>query len=155
MSRANKVRQPSLARRVSGWTSNFLATGIVLVAAVGVGRQLVMWWGVEPADAVAPEPAAMSNPGVLSEAGEQPFQLTFGAGYSLRRIELAGDLAAATRRLQAECRTILENAGAPLSPPRLRSSDFSSAPRIVRPLRKRSASGRFINSTASCRSSSP
>jgi hypothetical protein len=104
----------SLARRVSGWTSSLLATGIVLVAALGVGRQLVQWWRAEPADARRPAPA---GPGVVGESGEQPFQLTFDNGYSLRRIELDGGLATATERLQSECRTILENAAAPTGPP--------------------------------------
>jgi hypothetical protein len=105
----------SLARRVSGWTSNLLATGIVLAAAVGVGRQLTLWWRVDPDHGAA---AAMPvGPGAMGERGEQPFQLTIGGGYSLRRFEVNGDLAAAIEQLRAHCRKIAASGPVPAQPP--------------------------------------
>src|SRR5688572_15129356 len=42
-----------LARRIGGWTANLLATAIVVVACLGLGRQILMWW-----NEVSPPPAA-------------------------------------------------------------------------------------------------
>jgi hypothetical protein len=33
-----------LARRIGGWTANLLATAIVVVAGLGLGRQVLVWW---------------------------------------------------------------------------------------------------------------
>lgn len=106
------ARQPvSLARRVSGWTSSLLATGIVLVAAMGVGRQLVQWWRVDPPP--APVPGTVGIP----EAGaEQPLQIHFGR-YSLRRIEVEGDLPAVIEQLKAQCRAVAQRARPPQTEP--------------------------------------
>jgi len=37
-----------LARRIASWTANLLATALVLVAALGVGRQVLVWWYETP-----------------------------------------------------------------------------------------------------------
>src|SRR5687768_3893786 len=42
-----------LARRIGGWTANLLATAIVVVAGLGLGRQVLVWW-----NEVSPTPAA-------------------------------------------------------------------------------------------------
>src|SRR5262245_66416391 len=48
-----------LARRIAGWTANLLATALVLVAGLGIGRQVLVWWyespPVPPAVATADE----------------------------------------------------------------------------------------------------
>src|SRR5687768_4459456 len=42
----------ALARRIGGWTGNLLATAIVLVASLVIGRQILHWWREDaPADA--------------------------------------------------------------------------------------------------------
>jgi hypothetical protein len=76
---------------------------------------LIQWWRVAPAEQASAVAAA--NPGTIDETGEQPFRLTFGDGYSLRRVEVSADLASATARLQSECRTILERGPAQREPP--------------------------------------
>ena len=38
----------TLARRMAGWTANLLATALVLVAALGVARQVLVWWYETP-----------------------------------------------------------------------------------------------------------
>jgi hypothetical protein len=42
-----------LARRIAGWTANLLATALVLVAGLTVGRQVLVWWNESPAQPVA------------------------------------------------------------------------------------------------------
>jgi hypothetical protein len=43
-----------LARRISGWTTNLLASGIVLVAGLAIGWQVLVWWReAGPDDAAA------------------------------------------------------------------------------------------------------
>jgi hypothetical protein len=128
----------TLARRVSGWTSNLLATGIVLAAAVGVGRQVTHWWRIDPADASAAGGTAAIGPGAVGDQGEQPFELTFGGGYSLRRIELKGDLTAAVERLRQECRTILESGRLPTQPPNQAEQRFLDRAADRTPLEERS-----------------
>lgn len=105
---------PSAARRLTGWTSNLLVTGIVLVAALGVGRQLVRWWRVDPQEETS---SHIPDPGAADEAGQQPSSLEFGHGYSLRRIEVQGNAETATEQLRAECREIAENSPLPSQPP--------------------------------------
>jgi hypothetical protein len=107
------------SRRVIGWTTNLLATGIVLVLALGMGRELVRWWGV------GSQPPAMSadpNP-----AGSQvdPQSLEFGHGdYSLTRQSLAGAREAALGRLRELCREALAADAAGLSPPTASETAF-------------------------------
>ena len=63
MSSSTQVSEPAtptttggyghLARRIGGWTANLLATAIVVVAGLGLGRQILVWW-----NEVSPPPAA-------------------------------------------------------------------------------------------------
>jgi hypothetical protein len=114
----------SLARRVSGWTSNLLATGIVLAAAVGVGRQLTHWWRIEPDRSST----------LHVEPPDSESQATFGGGYSLRRIEWKGDLESALARLRKECRAIAENGPALSRPVSESEQRFLSRTRARPPL---------------------
>ena len=34
-----------LSRRIAGWTTNGLATGLILLAGLTLGRQVLIWWG--------------------------------------------------------------------------------------------------------------
>lgn len=47
-----------LARRVAGWTTNGLATALVLVAGLTLGRQVLIWWREAPAESALPSQAA-------------------------------------------------------------------------------------------------
>lgn len=102
---------------MAGWTTNLLAIGLVLVIAVGLGRQLVEWYGL---DAV-PTPGPIELPlGALdpNDSGAQPPRLEFGdQGYSLVRDTLVGDREAAVAKLRERCRTLLESAGEPTRAP--------------------------------------
>ena len=79
-----------------------LATGMVLLLALGVGRQLVCWYRVESPPIQA---AAASRPPLAGLAGGEPIELDFGdAPHQIQRREIAGDLAAARAALVAACR---------------------------------------------------
>jgi hypothetical protein len=45
-----------LARRIAGWSANLLATALVLVAGLSVGRQVLVWWYETP-----PQQAAVAG----------------------------------------------------------------------------------------------
>ena len=53
-----------LSRRIAGWTTNGLATGLVLLAGLTIGRQVLVWWKESPPAAanVHREPALDSRP---------------------------------------------------------------------------------------------
>jgi hypothetical protein len=61
-----------LARRIAGWTTNGLATALILVAGLTFGRQVLVWWRQEP---VAPPARSAASP--EGESGLQ--RLEFGA----------------------------------------------------------------------------
>ena len=50
----------SLARRITGWTANGLATALILVAGLTFGRQVLLWWREEPA-ATSPHKADLAS----------------------------------------------------------------------------------------------
>jgi len=91
----------SLARRISFWTTNLIATAFVLIVALVVGRELVRWW--QPPGATAePTPPLAAQP-----AGE--VELQFGdAAHTMRRREHRGAAASALQTLEALCRTDLD-----------------------------------------------
>ena len=104
MSASSPHSSATLGRRIAGWTSNFLATGIVLVAALGLGRQLVQWWGVESQSPGPPQ--SLASPEV--PAGEST-QLHFGeAAAAMQRSRFVGTRELALAALQANCRSVLE-----------------------------------------------
>ena len=99
-----KPEERSLAQRISGWTSNLLATGIVLAAALGLGRQLVQWWSVDESQVGGTPPFASSRP-----FSEQTATLEFGnAGHLVSRETSRGPRDAVLARLRASCRRTLE-----------------------------------------------
>jgi hypothetical protein len=53
-----------VARRIGSWTANLLATAIVLVASLAIGRQIIAWWR----EAV---PVAAANEGLPAQAPKE------------------------------------------------------------------------------------
>src|SRR5262245_33891510 len=101
----------SAAKRVSGWAANLLASGLILVAGLALGRQVLEWWQADRAatDAKGTSQTADSgdvgNPGAAHrlELGKLPFVL--------RREALTGDKAAAFAALRdAGLRVVSESA---------------------------------------------
>lgn len=96
----------SLARRISTWTTRGLLTLIVLVAGIGLGRQVLRWWAADARPA-APQTAhdALGDP-------SQPHTVEVaGHPWSFRRQSIVGDKAVAIERLRAACRESLETTG--------------------------------------------
>jgi hypothetical protein len=116
--RRGQHNAPSVARRISGWTSNLLATGIVLVAALGLGRQLVVWWGVDSDAQVGAPPAAIP-------LGSPPEELQFGdSGHFVERQSLRGARDAALEAMRAACRRIARSQQWPSESPGENESAF-------------------------------
>ena len=85
---------PKLATRITGWTSNFLATAVVIVLALTVGRQLVFYWS----DA-STEPVASDLEADRLTASRQPVNFgVFVEGESGRRADVTFDNARVVRR---------------------------------------------------------
>jgi len=93
-----------LARRIVGWTANLLATALVLVAGLAVGRQVLEWWYESP-----PEQAAMAGSEQLPPEMPDELRLWTARGpMSLERV--VGDQDAALATMRARC------AGLPIGP---------------------------------------
>jgi hypothetical protein len=74
----------TLARRITGWTANLLATALVLVAGLGVGRQVLVWWYETPLQqraAAQDEPLPPETPDELRLwTARGPMSLTHAIG---------------------------------------------------------------------------
>jgi len=93
-----------LARRISAWTTNCLLTVMLLVIALGFGREVLHWWhdeGTPPA--VAPVDPLSDGAGLhVLEFGDQ--------AWSIRRQEFSGRQGDVPAALQAACRTAIVDA---------------------------------------------
>lgn len=89
-----------LARRISGWTSRALVSLMILVAGIGFGRQVLIWWAEDATPAAPPAVASVgfADLDALSvlEFGDQP--------WALRRRAVFGDQATMIRELRSLCR---------------------------------------------------
>ncbi len=102
-----------LARRITGWTSNLVATAVILVGGLVTGRQVLEWWR---ADAPSPNDAAASAAEAASIVPnvDQQQHLKFGSSpHVIHREEIRGDRAAATAILARRCREVAEATTAP------------------------------------------
>lgn len=86
-----------LAKRTSWWTTNLLASGLVVVIVIGLGRQYLNW-GRDEAAPPAARPAADDSP-----LFDLPSGVTFGSG-GLSRQEFQGTRQAAVHRLTSIAR---------------------------------------------------
>ena len=88
-----------VARRVGGWTANLLATAIVLVASLVIGRQVLSWWREA-------EPAAAANAAAserLPDAAPQELRWWTARG-PLTIAQVRGDEAAVLAAMRRRCR---------------------------------------------------
>jgi hypothetical protein len=87
-----------LARRIAGWTANLLATALVLVAGLGVGRQVLVWWYESP-------PATAVNREQLPP--ETPAELRMWTSRGPLALErVVGDQAAAVAAMKKQCQSL-------------------------------------------------
>lgn len=96
----------SLARRITAVVNKTLVTGMILVAGLAVGRQLVEWW--RPAPEFGTRTDAEDGFGDPQRAHEIEF---LASGWRLQRQAVAGDQQAARRELTRSCRKVLAESG--------------------------------------------
>jgi len=86
-----------LARRIGGWTANLLATAIVLVASLAIGRQIVAWWREA-------EPVAAASEGLPDAA---PAEMRWWTAHGpLTKEQVRGDEAAVLAAMRRRCREV-------------------------------------------------
>jgi len=101
-----------LAKRMSTYTTNCLLTAVVLVAGLGLGRQILAWWR---ADDLRPG-ATSSLAGLYGGLGDpsRMHVMQFGdQPWSLRRQTISGDERSAAIALRASCREVIQQARLP------------------------------------------
>ncbi len=107
-----EIGYASVARRISGWTTNLLATAVVVLIALLFGRQLIaLWRAPEPFPDVRAENqlAAFDDP-------LTPLQIEFGnSPMVLYRQPFLGELDAALQQLCQACAAQLKKAPRPTS----------------------------------------
>ena len=101
-----------VARRISSWSTRIAMSGLIVVAGLGFGRQVVKWWrapGPGVGNPAGPSGAAM---GLGDEA--QPHVLQFGSqSWAIVRQTVPASRKEATRALRDLCRKAVEGAGLP------------------------------------------
>src|SRR5262245_15515966 len=88
-----------LARRITAWTTNLLATAIVLAAGLAMGWQVLAWWHERPAAETA---AALPPEAALPAIAESREFWTRGGPLRIERIR--GVAAAAQAAMREFCR---------------------------------------------------
>lgn len=118
-----------LARLISAWTTKSLLTLMLLVIALGFGREVLHWWHDE-----GPPPA--SGPSMATDPlgdGTAPHVLQFGdQGWSMRRQEFSGPPGKVPLALQAACQAAIAE-----SRPRGESADAAEQEMLKRLARER------------------
>lgn len=115
-----------LARRISTWTTNLLAIGVLAIAALAMAGRITEWWRAEPPTAAAPPPDLAYSPwdaagGMVLEFGDQP--------WSIDRWTRTGSIADAAGALLEQCRDLLNE---PLDSEHLPAADSSERDLIRR-----------------------
>lgn len=104
-----------LAMRISAWTTRALLTGVILVAALAVGRQTTEWWRAEPPPGPAAGRASMPAEGVGD--AQRPHLLQLGnSAWAMLRQSLAGSADQVGQELQQRCRVLTAASRVPPTP---------------------------------------
>jgi len=106
-SESDPARSASFGQIAKRWTNfgaNLFATGLVIVMAIVLGRQVLVWWS-NPTPVATPLGASAGDTHWASE--QNPHRMKFGdSPAALTRDVVHGDAAAAADRLHAYCKTI-------------------------------------------------
>ena len=98
-----------LAKRIASWTTKSLLSAMVLVAGLGVGRQVLKWWSDGSRES-APLPTPFQQDDGLGDASRVHI-LQFGDQcWSIRRQTVVGRVADAAGALRAACRETIAGA---------------------------------------------
>ena len=96
-----------LARRISRWTTNLLLTAMLLVIALGFGRQVLHWWH----DDTTPRATAGKDRSISSSGAADAEALSFGdQNWSIQRKEFSGPPGAVPAELVKFCRETIADA---------------------------------------------
>jgi hypothetical protein len=101
-----------LARQISGWTTNLLATGVVLVGGLALGWQALAWWHQEPRRAEVA--SALSLPDVPALGHGHRFWTRHG---SLEVKRVRGSAEDALTAMRAFCCRVETNPERPVTGP--------------------------------------
>lgn len=105
-----------LARRIRGRTTDLLAIGIVLIAGLSLGRQVLRWWKADDASPNVPIASATAAPISWGDEGS-PVELQFGdrtTGFT--RMAISGTEDQARQQLVALCVEKTRQAAFPQTP---------------------------------------
>ncbi len=98
-----------VARKITSRTTDLIAIGIVVVASLTSGRQLLVWWHAAPPTRAAAEMAARTGP--AWDDPSQPLSLEFGdLPLAMTRQVVAGDRDATVAVLVEYCKTAAKTA---------------------------------------------
>ncbi len=98
-------QQPTLARKIAGWTTNGIAIALVLMTGLAVGRQTINWW--HDSRATVEPPADVAGDAQLGDASKL-HAFEFGelpGAFGMR--SFSGDESAALAELALLCRRVL------------------------------------------------
>ena len=104
-----------LAKRISTYTTNGLLSAVVLVAGLGFGRQVLVWWADDASSPPGKQLASVAD-GLGDPARMHVLQFAHQP-WSLGRQSISGDKRAATAALRAICREAVATASPPRQPP--------------------------------------
>ena len=98
-----------LARRITRWSGNLLATAVIVILGLTFGRQIVTWWRGDEPPAAMVDPAASPHLDQLTDP-QTPLLLTFGdMPYTFDRRVVSGDQSMALAELRRQCREAAES----------------------------------------------
>ncbi|HUG92894.1 MAG TPA: hypothetical protein VML55_18780 [Planctomycetaceae bacterium] len=101
----------TISRRIARRTTDLLAISLVLVAGLGLGRQIVSWWRSEPAPAGAAADVTASSPW---NAQGVPLTLEFGdLPFAVERTPVTGTRETVAERLAEACAVRADSTDAP------------------------------------------
>jgi hypothetical protein len=93
-----------IARTITGRTTDLIAIGIVVVASLTLGRQVLVWWHAAPPTRAAAEMAARTGP--AWDDPSQPLSLEFGdLPLAMTRQVVVGERDATVAALVQHCKT--------------------------------------------------
>jgi hypothetical protein len=119
-----------VARRIARRTTDLLAIALVLIAGLGLGRQLIGWWSEPKAPAPVAEPATWMG-------HESPVTLEFSdSGYALERTPVDGNRDTAVERLIDACAAVAASPTARAGPPTPAEQRLIAAAAALEPVRE-------------------
>jgi len=101
----------SAGRKLASWTTNLLASGLVLIVGLVAGREVLLWWRSPPGESTSPSLAAIDNGPPAWDFDRGFFDLRFGAApVVVRRQVFSGDRPAVQETLRRHSAALAQQA---------------------------------------------